>query len=543
MATLTESMKGLASPRYLMLTIVGVSLLVVFSFLSYRLSEPVMSTLYSNLSAEDSAAVVTELGALGVKFEMKSGGSEILVQSPDVLRVRMQLAQKGLPGKASIVGYEIFDKQSMLGTSDFVMNVNLIRALEGELARTIASLNSIKSARVHLVIPRKDVFKKNNFEPTASVVLTLNNRLDVPREEAQAVRHIVSAAVPGLSPSKITIVDNNGKLLAKARSEDEESNSSADTADYKFQLEERYRNQINNMVEQVVGPGKVDTQISVDVSFIRTSEVSEKYDPDGSVPRSTQTSETVSSATNSGGGEVSVANELTGQAGGGGGGNENNQKTDEVTNYEISKTVTNKVDNGGTLKKISVAVLVDGSYSKDSNGNDVYAPRSEEQLDQIKTLVKSAIGYDETRGDKVDVVNIQFSNSNSELIPQEGPLDWLKRDLDSIIKTFVLGVVAILTIILVVRPLVNKAFDVNASDIEAQEIKNIANTEAFSQASAAISGAAGNSPLENEGPQINLDVIQSKIDYSPTQKVNDLIDNNPEETLSIIRSWLAESKG
>ncbi len=514
-----------------------------------------MSTLYSNLSAEDSAAVVTELGLLGVKFEVKSGGSEILVESPDVLRVRMMLAQKGLPAKASMVGYEIFDKESMLGTSNFVMNVNLIMALEGELARTISSLTSIKSARVHLVIPRTDVFKRSNFEPTASVVLTLNNRLDVPKEEAQAVKHLVSSAVPGLSPNKVTIVDSNGKILVKAKNEENGSEAADEAADYKFQLEERYRNQIINMLEQVVGPGKVDVQVNVDMSMERSTQTQEVYDPDGAVPRSTQATEDTSSSnsSNAPGGAVSVANELTGQGGGAGGGSGNgsaqtNSKTDEITNYEISKTVTNRINEPGAVRKVSVAVLVDGNYTKvpasadgKTPASETYAPRSDEQLDQLRTLVRSAVGFDETRGDKVDVVNIQFNKgSAADLAPAEGPMDWLKRDLDSIIKTVVLGIVAVLTIMLVVRPLVNKAFDVSPSDLEAQEIKMMANNDALSQAAAAANSGIS-APEIPTGP-VNLDVIQSKMDYTPAQRINDIIDNNPDETLNIIRSWLAENK-
>lgn len=538
MATFTDSLKGFAQPRYLTLIIVGVSLLLVFSLLSFRLSEPVMSTLYSNLNAQDSSAVVTELGLIGAKFEVSGGGSEILVESPEVLKIRMLLAQKGLPGKANIVGYEIFDNESMLGTSNFVMNINLIRALEGELARTISALSSIKSARVHLVIPKKDVFKRNNYEPSASVVLTLNNRLDVPKEEAQGVRHLVASSVPGLSPSRITVVDGNGKVLAKARTDEEMSGGdSGDIADMKFSLEEKYKRKINEMLEQVVGADKVDAQVTVELSTEKISEVSEKYDPDGQVARSTQTSENVSASTSGASGEVSVATELTGAAGGAGGNNENNQKTDEVTNFEISKTVTNKIKQGGELKKLSVAVLVDGIYTKDGE-NEVYTPRPDEQLDQLRTLVRRAVGFDEARGDKVDVVNIQFNKSNPDVIQEEGLMDFLKRDLDSIIKTVVLGVVAILTIMLVIRPLVNKAFNVSSSDLEAQELRTMSENEALSQAAAAVGGGG-----ENEGNQINLDVIQSKINYSPTQRVNDLIDSNTEDTLSIIRTWLAENKG
>jgi len=536
-----DSLKNFASPRYIVLTVVGVSLLVAFSFLSFRLSEPVMTTLYSNLSTEDSAAVVTELGALGVKFDVKSGGSEIMIESPEVLKVRMLLAQKGLPGKANIVGYEIFDKESMLGSSNFVMNVNYVRALEGELARTISALSTIKSARVHLVIPRKDLFKRNNFEPTASVVLTLNNRLEVPKDEALAVRHIVASSVPGLNPDKVTIVDSSGKLLAKAKTTEESGmQSSAEAADYKFQLEERLRTNISNMLEQVVGAGKVDAQVSADVSFEKTTESSEKYDPDGQVARSTQTSENTSTSQGGAGGEVSAANELTGGGGAaGGGGNENNQKTDEVTNFEISKTITNKVNPGGAVKKITVAVLIDGKYTTGADGKEAYAPRTDEELDQIRALVRSAVGYDEARGDKIDVVNMQFSQSTSmSQLPQEGPLDWLKRDLDGIIKTVVLGVVAILTIMLVIRPLVNKAFDISTSDMEAQEIKMMASNDAMAQATASVGGSGGGG---GDDGGINLDVIQSKIDYSPAQKINDLIDSNPDATLSIIRTWLTEN--
>jgi len=543
-----DSLKNFASPRYIFLGIVGVSLLVIFSFLSFRLAEPVMSILYSNLNTEDSSAVVTELGALGVKFEVSGGGSEIKVESKDVLRVRMTLAEKGLPNKANIVGYEIFDKESLLGTSNFVMNVNLIRALEGELARTISSLSSIKSARVHLVMPRKDIFKRQNFEASASVVLTLNNRLDVAKDEAVAVRHLVTSSVPGLKSSKVTIIDNNGKVLSKAKGDDDsEYGGTADSAEFKLQMEDRLRRTINDLLTQAVGEGKVETQVSVDASFEKISETSEKYNPDEQVARSTQTTEEVTSNSNKQGGEVSVANELTGEnAEAGAGSSENSQKTDEITNFEISKTITSKVDDVAKIKRISVAVLVDGKYSKDTLGNDIYIPRTDEEIDLLKLLVRNAIGFDESRGDKVDVVNLEFSKDSGVSLPTEDPFAWIKEDLDSIIKTIVLGIVAILVIMLIIKPLVGKAFEISASDLEAEEIKNQASMEALQkqleraeQGGIGIGGSGGGG---GDKGGVNLDVIQSKIEYSPAQKVNDIIENNPEETLAVIRGWLGENK-
>lgn len=555
MENVLKSAQGMFTPRYILLGAIGFALLLVFAFLSFRLSAPVMSVLYSNLNPEDSSAVVTELGGLGIRFDVKSGGSEILVESQDVLKVRMMLAEKGLPSKATLVGYEIFDKESMLGTSNFVMNVNLVRALEGELSRTISSLSSIKSARVHLVIPRKDIFKRKEVDPSASVVLQLNNRLDVPKEEALSVKHLVSSSVPGLKPSRVTIVDDNGKILAKAKtSDDEEFGSTTDAAEFKFGLEERYRQVINDLLEQAIGAGKVETQVSVDVSFEKVTVSSESYDPDSQVARSVQTTEEIMSSQNSAGGEVSVATELTGEEVSGTGSSENNQTTKEVTNYEISKTITNKIEDVGKVEKVSVAVLVDGKYTPDADGEDVYIPRSEEEMEQIRTLVRSAIGYNEARGDQVDVVNMQFSRESAYLLPEEGPFDWLKRDIDSIIKTVVFGIVAILIIMLVVKPLVSKAFEISSSDIEAEEIKMMAGQDNRG-------GGGGGSPAQGGGVQmamggggsggdesagaenqVNLDLIQSKIDYSSTQKVNDLIDNNPEETLSIIRSWLIQNR-
>jgi flagellar M-ring protein FliF len=495
-----------------------------------------MSTLYSNLNTEDSASVVTELGAMGVKFDVKNGGAEILVESQDVLKVRMILAEKGLPSKASIVGYEIFDKENLLGTSNFVMNVNLIRALEGELSRTISALSSIKSARVHIVMPRKDIFKRQDIEPSASVVLNLNNRLDVPKEEALSVKHLVSSSIPGLKPSKVTIVDNNGKILAKAKNaEDQMFGSSNDSAEYKFKLEERYRNIINSLLGQAVGAGKVETQVSVDVSFEKVTVSSESYDPDSQVARSVQNTEMVSSSTDPAG-EVSVATELTGEAALDAA-TSSEQKTDEIANYEISKTITNRVNDTGKVEKISVAVLVDGKYVANEEGEENYVPRSDEELDQIQTLVRSAIGYNEARGDEINVVNMQFSRESAYLLPEEGPFDWLKRDLDSIIKTLVLGIVAVLGIMLVVRPLVNKAFDISSKDLEEEELRIMAENEALAQ-------QAGTNMDDDQGEaeEINIDAIQSKVDYSPAQKVNDLIDNNTDETLSVIRSWLANNR-
>ena len=237
MNAVIQSMQQIGSARVVALSILGVALLLGFTFLSMRLSEPVLSPLYTDLTPEDAGSIVSELGGMGVKFELAKSGSSIMVPSPDVLKVRMALAQKGLPSHGSIVGYEIFDKEAALGTSSFVLNVNMLRALEGELGRTISSLATIKSARVHLVIPKRELFRKNKTEPRASVVLKFNDRTHVAKGEISAVKHLVGSAVPSLSPKNITIVDSSGRLLSRGGDDEMAGMSSSSSAEYKINYE------------------------------------------------------------------------------------------------------------------------------------------------------------------------------------------------------------------------------------------------------------------------------------------------------------------
>ena len=313
MNAISQTLNGMGNVRVVTMSVVGVSLLLAFGFLAIRLSAPVMSPLYSNLSPKDSGIIVTELGAMGIEFEIAKSGSEILVKSSDVLGARMALAQKGLPSAGSIVGYEVFDKEAALGTSNFVHNVNLLRALEGELGRTISSLESIKSARVHLVIPKRNLFEKSRVEPSASVVLVLNNRSKIPKEETIATKQLVSSAVPELKPSRVTIVDSSGTVLAKATGvEDDTMGGSASTSEeYRIAIEERTKKTVTRLLEQAVGIGRSRVQVSADIAFDRVVTNSETYDPDGQVARSIQsTSETESSSSGEGGGAVSAANNL-----------------------------------------------------------------------------------------------------------------------------------------------------------------------------------------------------------------------------------------
>ncbi|WP_328517754.1 flagellar basal-body MS-ring/collar protein FliF [Devosia algicola] len=394
---------------------VAVLMLGFFAFLVMRASTPTLAPLYTGLSLEDSNAIVTELQSQNVPFELRGEGDTILVPRDQITTLRMNLAGSGLPTRGQ-VGYEIFDQQNTLGATSFVQNINNVRALEGELARTITSLARIKSARVHLVLPERKLFSRQTQSPSASIVVGV--RGDLSSGEIRAVQHLVASAIEGLTPANISIVDDKGTLLASGGDDTGEGAIAGESAERTRGYENQMRSRVEEMLTNVVGPGRARVEVSAELDYNRSTTTSEKFDPDGQVVRSTQVSE---SKNLSGGadGQVTVANELPGasQNNGTGGATEQGSNSQEVTNYEISKVTQTAVTEAGSIKRLSVAVVVDGVYSDDGQGNQVYSPRSPEQIAQLTTLVRSAVGYSEARGDTVEVVNLQFASRPDLSLP------------------------------------------------------------------------------------------------------------------------------
>ena len=329
-----------------------------------------------------------------------------MVPRDKVASTRLMLSAKGLPTSAS-VGYEIFDNTSALGQTDFVQNLNRQRALEGELARTIRSLDGVNFARVQLVLPKHELFQDDDAQPTASVVVGTAGR-EPSADQVRALQNLVAGAVPNLKPDKVTVVDQNARLLGGG---DGDAAASQAADDERASMEDRIRKRVKELVEGVVGPGRARVQVTADLDLNQVTTQEEKYDPDGQVARSTQTDEetakqnqpestTAASATanvpGTPGAPSSNANTTTSDSG----------HTVETTNYEISKTTKTTVAAPGTVKRLSVAVAVDGVMSPGKNGKPGnWAPRSQEEMQHIQDLVRSAVGYDQTRGDQVNVIN------------------------------------------------------------------------------------------------------------------------------------------
>ncbi|MCI5050390.1 MAG: flagellar M-ring protein FliF [Rickettsiales bacterium] len=536
MNAMVQSLKELSQIKLASMAATAIVLIAFFIFLSLRIASPVLSPLYSNMPPEDSNMVISELDKRGIKYELRANGTQILVASDKVDEVRISLAAEGLPSQGSVVGYEVFDSTEALGTSNFVLNVNKLRALEGELGRTISSFQKIDSARVHLVVPKRELFTRDRREPTASVALKLRGGGSLENQEIAAIRHLVATAVPGLKVQRITLVDNKGRLLAKGVDEDSDPHVyAAESEEFRVNYERRLRNTIERLLEQSLGLNKVTAEVTAEIDFDRIVKNSETYDPEGQVARSIQgITETERSNEKKIDDNVTVGNNLPDADADKAGtlAQSELERNEETTNFEISKEVTNQIRETGRVRRLSVAILVDGTYTTAEDGTVTYQPRSQEELDQIEDLARSAIGFDADRGDDLRVVNMQFV-SNIELGIEEGPFDWLKEDLDNIIQTLVLGGVAILAMLMVVRPLVNRTIE--AAELAREEER--LGMEALTAPDIAGQLADLTDGEEGEEDMINIDRINGQVKSSTYRRVNELVDQNPEETLVILRQW------
>lgn len=542
MSATAQLLKDMGPSKLIIMALVSIALLAGIVLVSGRLGSPTVVPLYSGLDSADSAKIAAELEGMGIYYEMRSGGAQIMVPANKVLTARMTLAKNGLPAASASVGYEIFDKSDTMGASTFVNDVNLVRALEGELGRTISSFSQISRARVHLVLPHKDLFSRQKEEPSASVVLQLKGGQTLETSEIVAISHLVATSVPGLNVNRITIVDTNGRPLKKgAADENDPGVMASNSEEFKVAFEKRMKGTIEDLVGRSVGAGRVEAQVTAEMDFNKIVTSSETYDPDGKVVRSTQTSEESQKSSEGGsGGEVSANTNLpNGEAGASAAGASanNTANVNEVTNYEISKTTKQQISPSGTLKRLSIAVLVDGTYTFDEKtGQGTYQPRPKEDLDQYKSLVKSAVGFDEKRGDTIEVINMKFSTETEATGPQkEQRFGWLINNVTNIIQTIVMGVVITLIIMLVVKPMVKRSFELTKSGAEEVELQSALSGRELDEL-AEITGHE--EALKKKEPLIDMQKFEEKMNSSSLSAINDIVERHPTEAVTIIRGWL-----
>ena len=507
-----------------------------------RIGQAPDALLYSNLDLREASEVTTALDGAGIKYSSKGDGSTIFVSRDEVGEARMLVAGKGLVTSGS-VGYEIFDNQSVLGQTEFQQNMNAKRALEGELSRTILGLRGINSARVMIALPERQLFQSEAAEPTAAVVVGVTGG-QLTGAQVQAIRNVVASSVPNMKPEKVTLTDTSNRTLAAGS--DSGAFSAASAQEARDSTEAQLQARIKDIVEGVVGVGGARVQVTADIDHSRSTTQEQRYDPDGQVVRSTSTNGSESADTTgvADGGATATNNIPGGEAPGATQMGSRSTDTTETTNYEISNTTTTTVKEAGEIKRLAVSVAVDGKWTPAADGAaPTYAARTPAEIEQIKALVAAAVGIDATRGDKIEVLNVRFNRDIAAVGGEEAGssmFDFTKNDIMRGVELLVLLVTGLLLIFFVLRPLLKTATGGGAQPQLAGPGGSVTTLQTT------LMGATGGGMAQLAGPpsdmEQRLDIarIEGQVKASSVKKVADFVEKHPDESTSILRSWVHE---
>jgi flagellar M-ring protein FliF len=527
---------------------VGAGVVAVLVALTMFMGKEPGELLYSNLDLKEASTVTQALDQAGIKYETKGDGSTIMVARDKVASARLLVAGKGLVTSGSI-GYEIFDSSNALGQTDFVQQLNRQRALQGELERTIKGWQGVNSVRVHLVLPKRQIFEDDAEQPSAAVTIATGGR-EASSDMVRAVQNLVAGSVSGMKPEKVSVIDQHGKTLSAAS---DESLAGQLAQDRKTEVEARIAKTVKDMVEGVLGPGKARVNVTADLDLNRITVQEEKFDPDGQVIRSESTNEANTSENkNDDTSAVTATQNIPGGAPGGfqalgskSGSNES------VTNYEISKSVRTEVTEPGAIKKIAVAVAIDGVTApagKDGKPG-AYTPRTEQERSQLEELIKTAVGFDGARGDQVKVTNIRFPQPEDQALGKTGILAGFdKNDIMRMAELGVLAIVAIMILIFAVRPFLKSMMSQGANQ-QALGQPAVTRMVTLSDGSTqeVIIDQSGE-PIAIAGPggadidqRIDIAKIEGQVKASSIKRVSEFVDKHPDESVAILRTWLHES--
>jgi flagellar M-ring protein FliF len=501
------------------------SLSVIFLLVVYWLNRADYKVLYSRLYPEDAAAVVEMLQKEKVAYRLADNGSTILVPSSKVYDLRLAIAGKGaLHGQG--IGYEIFD-ESKIGQTDFVQHINYQRALQGELARTMGELPGVERARVHLVMPSRSLFIEEQNLPSASVMLKVTPGQELTSRQIQSIVNLVSTSVEGLTRDRITVADTSGRVLYEPRGEESLEGLSSVQLEHKAGVERRLQQAIEQMLVPVLGSGKVIARVNADLDFSRRTIRKEFYDPDSAVVRSEQKSdeETLGSMqTEAGVPEAAFA----GTAGSGAGSTQSATRTSSTTNFEINKEEQSIIAPVGRLERLSVAVIVDGTYQQDDAGSSVFVPRSDEELRRIRELVQRAVGFDSARGDAIEVTSFAFDVEQFPVGESTFAEDLLYY-VRLLAKPLLNSILVLLFLLMVVRPLVLALIRPRVSgEIRPGEGSGLPEGErrmALGGGSEGMEGAASMRRLENI-----------------KEMARDTAQKNTDQAVALVKSWLREGQ-
>ena len=519
--------------------------IVFFIILIVRAHEPEMGLLFSQIDPSDGGKIIDRLRSMNIPMEVKGESNQIYVPVDQISRLRMELATDGLPAGGTI-GYEIFDKTDVLGTTHALMDINFLRATEGEIAKSIRTIQGVHSVRVHLVIPKRELFTQEKSSPSASIVIKMKGASRLSVNQVLSIQHLVASAVPDLSLDKISIIDDKGTLLAKGQDRTEfGGDSAAGQQETRHAFEGKLSRSIESLLERTLGPGRARAEISAELDFDKITSTSIEFNPEGQVARSTQ-----NSSEGSNGNEASAADAITVQnalpeAAAGGGNQSKNQatRTDENTSFEISNTTRTHIKESGSVKRLSIAVLVDGTYKKGADGKDAYSPRAAEEITQITDLVKTAVGFKEDRGDTIKIVNMRFSET---IVPDE-KVDLLTKVTDAIFRPKTLELlmllgVGILLFFGLIKPIVLKISGLSSAPVNSKNGKRgnlLSNSEDVygEDDEEEIDGYKINKK-KGIGDMIDIEHLEGQVNMFSIKKISEIIEKHPAEAVAIMRTWI-----
>lgn len=446
LSKLWAAVASLTPARKVSLLVAAVVTLASIGLLVYWTGQVEYRVLFSNLSSEDAGNIVNKLQEKKVPYRLSSAGDAISVPMEKVAELRLELATAGLP-QGGGVGFEIFDNKS-LGSTEFEQQINYRRALQGELSRTINSLEEIQKSRVHLALPKESLFLEQQKKATASITVKLKQGKSLRPSQVEGIVHLVASSVEGISPENVIIVDSRGNILSTAQGDSKLAKMTNAQVDYQRSSERDMAARIQSLLENVVGKGKAVVRVSADMDFRITEKTEENYDPESPVMRSVKR-QTEKTALPRAGKASSDSSEQ--------------EKLDETINYEINKVVNKTVMPVGEIRKLSVAVLIDGIYRKNEKGAEIYEPRPKKDIDTLEELVRKSAGINTARGDQVVVTEMPFSKVDAEQEPLTSPSWQEKIAVFTPVIKYVIGFIVVISILLFfVRPMVK---DIMARDV------------------------------------------------------------------------------
>lgn len=544
MKAVVEGLRALGPARLAAMAAVAAAVLGLLAFMALRGGEP-MSLLYGDLDLREAGQAVDQLDRAHIPHELQSGGTRILVPADAVDRARLLLARTGLPSGGTI-GYEIFDRGDSLTATSFQQTIAHTRALEGELSRTIGLIQGVRAARVTLVLPQREPFARDRQDAQASVLLTMAGATRLDKEGVQAILNLVAASVPGLKPQAIAIVDNRGTLLARAGAPSGIDGGAQTADELRRATEARLARAVEEMLERSLGQGSVRATAAVEMNYDQVKETQESFDPNQQVARSEQSVTSKQQSTEAPPQGVTVQNNLpNANAGAAPGAGSQEQRQDETTNYEVGKTVRTLVRQEPQIKRISLAVLVDEARDVGADGKAAPRERTPEELARIATLVRSAIGYDEKRGDKVEIVQMPFAAADEAGAPAAPrgmfglPLD--RADLIRLVESGLLALVGLVGLLFVLRPMAIRLVKppVAAPGLAGPGVTALPGPAAVG----ALAGPGAVAALQDaSGEEMLVDVVnvEGQLRASSVRRIAELVERYPEETLGIVRTWMGE---